>query len=83
MNLIEAHEQHEEAESSDTYSKKTLFDKKKYQKIMAKNMKIGAHEGFRKTFLDMFKRKIIQYFGTSTEEQPIPGEITAGQIKLP
>ena len=68
MNPIGAHEQQEEAESSGTYSKEILFDKKKYQKIMSKNMKIGAHEGFRKTFLDIFKRKNIQYFGMNIQE---------------
>jgi len=78
MNQNEEHEQHEEGESSGTYSKEVLFDKKKYQKILPKNMKITEQEGFRKTFLSIFKRKNIQYFGTSIEEIPIPGNIVEG-----
>jgi len=64
MNPNEAHEQKEEGESSGTYSKEVLFDRKKYQKFLSKNMKITEQEGFRKTFLSIFKRKNIQYFGT-------------------
>ena len=72
MNQNEEHEQHEEGESSGTYSKGVLFDKKKYQKILRKTMKIIGKEGFRKTFLGIFKQKNIQYFGTSIQEVPIP-----------
>jgi hypothetical protein len=76
-------QQHEEAEASGMYSKEVLFDRKTYQKIVAKAIKIDPHEGFRKTYLDMFKRKNIQYFGTIVQEQSIPGSIAAGQVELP
>ena len=46
-------------------------------------MKIEPHEGLRKNFLEIFKRKNIQYFGTNVQEQPIPGRIAAGQVELP
>ena len=46
-------------------------------------MKIESTEGFRKTFLDMFKRKNIQYFRTNIQEQSIPGNIAARQVELP
>jgi len=62
MNPTEAEEQIEEAESSGNYSKEVIFDEKKYQKIISKNMKIESTEGFRKTFLDMFKRKKYPIF---------------------
>jgi len=64
MNQDEVHEENEEGESSGTYSKEVLFDRKKYQNFLCKNMKITEQEGFRKTFLNIFKRKYIQYFGT-------------------
>jgi len=46
-------------------------------------MKIEPHEGFRKTFLEIFKRKNVQYFGNNIQEQPIPGHTAAGQVELP
>jgi len=46
-------------------------------------MKIDPHEGFRKTYLDIFKRENIQYFGSNGQEQSIPGHIAAGQLVLP
>ena len=45
-------------------------------------MKIGAHEGFRKTLLRIFKRKNIQYFATNILEQPTPAKIAAGRVEL-
>ena len=45
-------------------------------------MKIGAHEKFRKTFLDILKHNNIQYFGTNIQEQPTSVEIATGQVEL-
>jgi len=83
MNPTTKHKQNEEAESSCTYSKEILFDRKTYQKIISKSMKICPRQGFRKAYLDIFKRKNIQYFGTNVQEQPIPGNIAAKQVELP
>jgi len=83
MNQTAVEEQIEEAESLGNYAKEVIFDRKKYQKIMSHNMKIESSEGFQKTFLDIFKRKNIQYFGINIQEQSIPGSIAAGQVKLP
>ena len=79
----EAHEQNEEGESSGTYSKEILFYRKKYQKILAKKMKVAEQEGFRRNFLSIFKSKNIQYFGTNIQEISIPGNIAEGQVELP
>ena len=49
---------------------------------MTKNMKIKTHERFKKTFLDIFKHKNIQYFGTNIQDQSIPGEVAARQVEL-
>ena len=81
MTQTEAQEQHEEAESSGTYSKEVLFDKKKYQKIISKNMKIGADEKFRKTFLDILKHKNIKYLGNNIQEKPTSAEIATAQVE--
>ena len=45
-------------------------------------MKIGAHEKFWKTFLDILKHKNIQYFGTNIQEQPTSAEIATGKVEL-
>jgi len=41
----------DEAESSGTYNKEVLFDKKTYQKIVSKSLKMDSHEGFKRGFL--------------------------------
>jgi len=46
-------------------------------------MKITEQEGFRKTFLSIFKRKNIQYFGTNIQEISIPRNIAEGQLNHP
>jgi len=62
MNPIEIAEvQMDEAESSGMYSKDVLFDKKTYQKILSKSLKMDSHEGFKREFLTLFKRANIQY----------------------
>jgi len=73
----------DEAESSGMYSKEVLFDKKTYQKILSKSLKMDSHEGFKRGFLNLFKRSNIQYFGTQIMEQPIPGHLATGQVELP
>jgi len=83
MNPTTKHEQNEQTESSGTYSKEILFDRKTYQKIISESMKIDPRQGFRKTYLDMFKQKNIPYFETNVHEQPIPGNTAAGQVELP
>jgi len=37
----------DEAESSGMYNKEVLFDKKTYQKILSKSLKMDSHEGFK------------------------------------
>ena len=84
MNLVPNLEPHiDEAESSGTYNKEVLFDKKTYQKILSKNLKMDSHEGFKRGILNLFKRTNIQYFGTHIMEQSIPGHLATGQIELP
>jgi len=73
----------DEAESSGMYNKEVLFDKKAYQKILSKSLKMDSHEGFKKGFLNFFKRTNIQYFGTHIMEQSIPGHLATGQVELP
>ena len=46
-------------------------------------MKVAEQEGFRRNFLNIFKRKNIQYFGTNIQEISIPGNIAEGQVELP
>jgi len=75
--------QMDEAESSGMYSKEVLFDKKTYQKILNKSLKMDSHEAFKRGFLNLFKRSNIQYFGTQIMEQPIPGHLATGQVELP
>jgi len=50
--------------------------KKLFQTILKLN-----HEGFRKNFLEIFKRKTIQYFETNVQEQPIPGHVATAQVE--
>ena len=65
MSLVSNSEIHiDEAESSGMYTKEVLFDKKAYQRILSKSLKIDSHEGFKHEFLNLFKRSNIQYFGT-------------------
>ena len=73
----------DEAKSSGTYTKDVLFDKKTYQKILSKSLKMDSHEGFKRGFLNLFKRSNIQYFGTQIMEQPISGHLATGQLELP
>ena len=73
----------DEAESSGTYTKDVLFDKKAYQKMLSKSLKMDSHEGFKHGFLNLFKRTNIQYFGTQIMEQSIPGHLATGQVELP
>ena len=65
------------------YSKEVLFDRRKYQKIISKNIKIEPQERFWKNFLEIFKWKNILYFGTNVQEQPIPSHVAIGQVELP
>ena len=51
--------QMKEAESSGIYSKDALFDKKTYQKILSKSLKMDSHEGLKRGFLTLFKRANI------------------------
>jgi len=84
MSLVPDSEIHiDEAESSGTYTKDVLFDKKTYQKILSKRLQMDSHEGFKRGFLNLFKRSNIQYFGTQIIEQPIPGHLATGQVELP
>ena len=46
MSQTSEHIQHDEAEALGTYYKEVIFDWKKYQKIISKNMKIEPNEGF-------------------------------------
>jgi len=39
--------QMDEAELSGMYAKDVLFDKKTYQKILSKRLKMDSHEGFK------------------------------------
>jgi len=64
-------------------AKDVLFDKKTYQKILSKRLKMDSHEGFKRGFLTLFKRANIQYFGTQIMEQLIPGHLATGQVELP
>jgi len=73
----------DEAESSCTYTKNVLFDKKTYQKRLSKSLKMDSHEGFKRGFLNLFQRSNIQYFGTQIMEQPIPGRLATRQVELP
>jgi len=73
----------DEAESSGTYTKDVLFDKKVYQKILSKSLKMDSHEGFKHRFLNLFKRSNTQYFRTQIMEQSIPGHLATGQVELP
>ena len=54
-----------------------------YQKILSKSLKMNSHEGFKRGFLNLFKRSNIQYFGTQIMEQPIPGHLATVQVELP
>ena len=83
MNSTMELDQNEEAESSGMYSKEILFDRKTYEKIINKRTKIDPRQGFWKSYLDIFKWKNIQYFRTNVQDQPIPGNIAAGQVELP
>jgi len=84
MNPVPSSEPHiDEAESSGTYNKEVLFDKKMYQTILSKNLKMDSHEGFERGFLNFFKRTNMQYFGTNIIEQSIPGHLPTGQVELP
>ena len=73
----------DEAESSGTYTKYVLFDKKTYQKILSKSLEMDSHEGFKRGFLNLFKRTNVQSFGTHIIEQSIPGHLVTGQVQLP
>ena len=56
MSLVPNSEIHiNEAESSGTYTKDVLFDKKMYQKILSKSLKMDSHEGFKRGFLIFLK----------------------------
>ena len=84
MSLVPNSEIHiDEAESSGTYTKDVLFDKKTYQKILSKSLKMDSLEGFKRGFLNLFQRSNIQYFGTQMMEQPIPRHLARGQVELP
>jgi len=72
-----------EAESSGKYTKDVLFDKKAYQKILSKSLKMDSHERFKHGFLNLFKRSNTQYFETQIMEQPIRGHLAPGQVELP
>ena len=47
--------QMDEVESSGMYAKDVLFDKKTYQKILSKSLKMDSHEGFKRGFLIFLK----------------------------
>jgi len=84
MNPVPSSEPHiDEAELSGTYNREVLFDKKTYQKILGESLKMDSHEGFKRGFLNLFKRTNIQYFGTHIMEQSIPGHLATGQVELP
>ena len=83
MNQTTEDEQNEEAESSGTYCREILFDRKTHQKIISKSMKIDPRQGFQKIYLDIFKWKNIQYFGTNIQEHPILGNIATRQVEPP
>jgi len=83
MSLVQNSDIHiDEAESSGTYTKDVLFDKKAYQKILSKSLKKDSHEGFKHGFLNLFKRSNTQYFGTQIMEESIPGHLETGQVEL-
>jgi len=44
---------------------------------------MDSHEGFKRGFLNLFKRTNIQYFDTHIMEQSIPGHLATGQVELP
>ena len=73
----------DEAEASGNYSKELIFDRKKYQKVLKQQLQLSSHEGFSKSFLDIFKRRNIQYFGTNIQEKSIPSNLSSGQVELP
>jgi len=84
MSLVQNSDIHiDEAESLGKYTKDVLFDKKAYQKILSKSLKMDPHEGFKHRFMNLFKRFNSQYFGTQIMEQPIPGHLATGQVELP
>jgi len=84
MNPVPNSEPHiDKAESSGMYNKEVLFDKKTYPKIASKSLKMDSHEGFKRGFLNLFKRTNIQYFGTHIMEQSTPGHLATGQVELP
>jgi len=83
MNQVQNFEiQIDEAESSGTYDKHILFDKKTYQKILSKSLKMDSHEGFKRGFLNLFRRTNIHFFGTHIMEQSIPGHLATEQVEL-
>ena len=79
MSLVQISDIHiDEAESSGMYTKDVLFDRKTYQKILSKSLKMDPHEGFKHSLLNLVKRSNIQYFGTQIMEQSIPGYLATG-----
>jgi len=44
---------------------------------------MDSHDGFKRGFLNLFKRTNIQYFGTRIMEQSILGHLATGQVELP
>jgi len=79
MSLVPNSDIHiDEAESSGMYTKYVLFDRKTYQKILSKSLKMDPHEGFKHSLLNLVKRSNIQYFGTQIMEQSIPGYLATG-----
>jgi len=44
---------------------------------------MDSHEGFKRGFLNLFKRTNIEYFGTHIMEQSILGHLATGQVELP
>jgi len=75
--------QMKKAESSGIYSKDVLFDKKTYQKILSKSLKMDSHEGLKRGFLTLFKRANMQYFRTQIMQQPISSLLATGQVEIP
>ena len=60
MSLVPDSEIHiDEVESSGTSTKNVLFDRKTYQKILSKSLKMDSHEGFKRGFLNLFERSNI------------------------
>jgi len=59
MSLVPNSDIHiDEAKSSGMYMTEVLFDKKAYQRILSKSLKIDSHEGFKRGFLNLFKSLI-------------------------